>query len=184
HRVVHLADGGEVHRSGDRAGRGVVDVAAPVGGAGPLRAADPMCDVLAHGSRPSVAVCSSEASLVTLSSLLVMTRPLNCHCVGAEHFVITELACRPPGQLSKPSPNRSSVRSQRLRRPSRRSARSSDQRVRFTPMDFTGSGGNGSGFVRTSSSSVSSVGCLVRRSSITFAPKRVAPTPSPVYPAA
>ncbi len=43
-----------------------------------------------------------------------------------------------------------------------------------------GSGGNGSGFLRTISSSVRSVRSPASRSSITSAPKRVAPTPSPV----
>src|SRR5207249_1654566 len=45
-------------------------------------------------------------------------------------------------------------------------------------------GGNGTGLPRTIRSWVSSVGWPLRRSSITRAPNRLAPTPSPVYPSA
>ena len=49
------------------------------------------------------------------------------------------------GHESKPSPKRSSDRSQRLRFPVW-SSRSSDQRVVWMPMNRNGSGGKGSGF--------------------------------------
>ena len=85
-------------------------------------------------------------------------------------------------QESKPSPAASSARRKALRRPSRWSARSSDQRVRLIPTDASGSGGNGSGRSRTIRSAVRSVGSPASRSSSTSAAKRVAPTPSPVNP--
>ena len=86
--------------------------------------------------------------------------------------------CRP--QESKPRPARSSVRSHRLRLPSRRSALVSDHLVSWTPAERSGSGGNGMGLVRTISSSVSSVGSPASRSIRTRPAKRLAPTPSPV----
>lgn len=52
------------------------------------------------------------------------------------------------------------------------------------PVQANGSGGNGIGLLRTISSRVRSLRTPSRRSSITSAPKRVAPTPSPVNPAA
>ena len=53
------------------------------------------------------------------------------------------------------------------------------------PTEASGSGGKGSGSPRTISSRVRSVGrARESRSSITSAAKRVAPTPSPVKPAA
>ncbi|MFD1246836.1 nuclear transport factor 2 family protein [Nocardioides ginsengisoli] len=55
-------------------------------------------------------------------------------------------------QESKPSPRRSSVRSIRLRRPSRWSARLSDHFVASIPSFANGSGGKGRGFLRTISS--------------------------------
>src|SRR5690606_20990053 len=70
---------------------------------------------------------------------------------------------------SNPKPRASSVRSSRLRRPSRWSARSSDQRVAWMPRDAAGSGGNGSGLRRTISSSVRSVRSPASRSSIVSA---------------
>ena len=53
------------------------------------------------------------------------------------------------GQLSKPSPSRSSVRSHRPIRPPLRSAAASLLRVNWTTAQRSGSGGNGTGFVRT-----------------------------------
>jgi hypothetical protein len=78
----------------------------------------------------------------------------------------------------------SRVRSHRLRRPPLRSARAMDHRVAWMAAVAIGSGGKGIGLERTMANVVSSVGCPESRSSITRAPKRLAPTPSPVYPAA
>ncbi len=50
------------------------------------------------------------------------------------------------------------VRSHRSRRPSLRSARASEARVSWITADRTGSGGNGTGLLRTMPSSVRSVG--------------------------
>ncbi len=52
-------------------------------------------------------------------------------------------------QLSKPSPSRSSVRSQSPIRPAFRSAAASRLRVNWTMAQRSGSGGNGTGLVRT-----------------------------------
>ncbi len=76
------------------------------------------------------------------------------------------------------------ARSHRLRQPPWVSARASDHWVRAMPVQANGSGGNGTGFVRTISRAVRSVRAPASRSSITSAPNRVAPTPSPVNPAA
>lgn len=54
-----------------------------------------------------------------------------------------------PDQLSKPSPSRSSVRSHNPIRPESRSAAASRFRVNWTIAQRSGSGGNGTGFVRT-----------------------------------
>ena len=85
-------------------------------------------------------------------------------------------------QLSKPSPRRSSVRSQSPRRPPRRSAAASRLRVSSIAAQRSGSGGNGNGFERIARSRVASVSRPSSRSSATSAPKRLAPTPSPVWP--
>ena len=62
-----------------------------------------------------------------------------------------------PAHESNPRPSASSVFSRMLRRPRLWSARSSDQRVALMPTAAAGSGGNGSGRLRTISSSVRSV---------------------------
>ena len=85
-------------------------------------------------------------------------------------------------QLSKPSPARSSARSQTPRRPARRSAAASRLRVSSIAAQRRGSGGNGSGFDRIAASAVASVARPSSRSSATPAPNRLAPTPSPVCP--
>jgi amino acid transporter len=81
---------------------------------------------------------------------------------------------------SKPSPNRSRVRSHGPRRPPFASARATARLVSSMPAQRTGSGGNGIGLLRTICRLVSSVGGPSSRSSMTCAPKRLAPTPRPV----
>ena len=83
-------------------------------------------------------------------------------------------------QLSKPSPRRSSVCSQRPRRPPLRSAAARRLTVSRMPSARSGSGGNGTGFCWTKRSRVAGVSRPSTRSSATRAPKRVAPTPRPV----
>ena len=76
------------------------------------------------------------------------------------------------------------MRSHRFRWPSLASALATDQRVRLTTPERSGSGGNGTGLPRTVCRLVSSVRSPDSRSSITWAPNLVAPTPRPVYPVA
>jgi betaine-aldehyde dehydrogenase len=85
---------------------------------------------------------------------------------------------------SNPSPSASSVLRRTFRLPALWSALSNDQRVALMPIAAAGSGGKGSGRSRTISSRVRSVRIPSSWSSMTFAPKREAPTPSPVNPAA
>src|SRR5699024_1734782 len=81
---------------------------------------------------------------------------------------------------SNPMPILSIVRRNSERFPLFRSARTISVRMSCTPVHAAGSGGNGMGFLRTSSRRVSSVSSPESRSSMTLAPKRVAPTPKPV----
>ena len=90
-----------------------------------------------------------------------------------------ERFARRVAQLSNPRPSRSSSRSHGPRRPPLASARTSARCVARITAQRAGSGGNGSGRLRTSFSRVRSVSVPSSRSSATRAPNRLAPTPEP-----
>ena len=76
------------------------------------------------------------------------------------------------------------MRSQASRRPSFLSARAIDARVAWMTPERSGSGGKGNGLLLTRASRSRSESSPCSLSSSTWAAKRDAPTPSPVYPAA